>query len=211
MWREIGNAESHLGTVGVIEGGEREVFSDSLFDESWDRQSGQTRMRLLAVEPSTLFAYWEVDVQRQKLCSQHFQRNWSSLPLFLRVYDVTLLNFDGFNAHAIYQNEVHSTTDNWYLHDVQPGRHYLGDLCTTTAEGKYLSIVQSNVVATPWNPTYQHIGGQVKFAPLWSSRQTDRFNECTTTQRKAIAFNGSNQSVVPYPAEFDGYSVRERG
>lgn len=214
MWRAIGNVNliPTKFNSSLTEGGEETVFAASLFDDSWSRQSGQSRLYLLVIDYSTIFAYWEIDSYRRNILCQHFQQDWLSLPLFLRLHDVTDLIFDGHNARTIYQTKIGSTTDNWYIHGIQADRRFLADIVTTTFPGKPFSVLRSNVVATPAEHGDQHALRPVKFASVWTLGQTHR-QEKIESQLKMGIDNSAHphHCVLPYHEEFDGYSVHERG
>ena len=170
-------------------------------------------MVLLAVNPTNVFVYWEVDGLKRKLICEHFHSNWVNLLFFLQLHDVTDIYFNGHNAHTTRRVQVHADADSWYIHDIQPGRHYLADFGTTTLQGQFFSISRSNVVKTPPERSFRRTEGLNEFAPLRTSTGTGVITvaEQTLIGQEVASAACPVQSLPPYPHEFDGYRVGGRG
>jgi hypothetical protein len=199
-------------------------FDESLFDESWKRHWQTNRLVLLVKEPTTIFAYWEVDEIRRKLISEHFQSDWSRLPFFLQLYDVTDILFDGSNAHSTRRIPVFPDSDNWYIHDVEPRRTYLLDFGTTTFHGNFFTILRSNVVTTPPEPTFRCPVSSVpasfvQFGPLRRSQPEPAQlydGEGPAAQdslRRGLSVEPKvpHAPKIPYADKFDGYGTTRQG
>ncbi|GMA65092.1 DUF4912 domain-containing protein [Alicyclobacillus fastidiosus] len=180
-----------------------------LFDESWNRQWLVSRLVLLVKEPQVLFAYWEVDEQKRRLVSKHFETGWDHLPFYLQLYDITDIDFDGFNAHRTERIQVHPYADNWYVNGIKPQRSNVMDFGTTTLRGDFFTILRSNVVQTPPQPSNRSMQDGVWFAPLakTSVEQSPILaaEDALNTKETVTIAAGVRR---PYPREFDGYSVR---
>jgi len=184
------------------------VNLDSLTDESWTRTWQISRLKLLVKDPGSLFAYWEVDDVRKTLISEHFQCAWMDLSFSLQLYDVTHIDFDGSNAHTIRQIRVHPLTDNWYIHDVQPGRHYLLDFGVSTCQGKFVAILRSNHVECPSVPVASSRNPSIRFGSPWRKSPP---RSSLLTKLPPVAEVNIRKFSIPYAQEFDGYSVRSKG
>lgn len=190
---------------------ESREYPETLFDESWTRKWFVSRLVLLVKEPTTVHVYWEVDEQKQQLVAKHFQSRWSDLPFFLQLYDVTDIDFNGYNAHRTLRIQVPPDADNWYIHDVEPQRRYLVDFGTITWNGDFFTILRSNTAGTPSERTYQHAYGPVKFEPLTRNVKSDSTTVSNHHPESVQAVRLSQDkagSARPYPGEFDGYTVR---
>lgn len=187
---ELGQAV-HETAVATAETHEEAIELDpSFFNETWTRNSNRNRLVLMVKEPTILFAYWEVNELRKRLVSEHFQTEWTNLPFYLQVYDVTDIQFDGYNAHAVDRVAVHPNGDNYYLHHLQPQRRYLVDLGTTTLAGRFFTILRSNVVEMP--PLAE--GGAVP---------TVRFAALEPVEPELPMLREA------WHEQFDGYSIRQ--
>jgi hypothetical protein len=210
--------------------------SKTLFDETWHRSYGENRLAILVKDPRTIHAYWEVSHLRKRLICEHFQSDWSKLPFFLQVYDVTDIYFNGLNAHSKRLIQVHPLADNWYIHDVLPNRNYIVDYGTTTIHGQFFSILRSNVAKVPAEhseitPMPGIRFGAIRTSVLDSAASGYPGYNGHSNQNGQVGQDGqsdhadSNTAVpvstaqilqdgtAPYAAEFDGYSVvtvRER-
>lgn len=187
---ELGQAVQETA-VATAETQEETIELDpSFFDETWTRNSNRNRLVLMVKEPTTLFAYWEVNELRKRLVSEHFQAEWTNLSFDLQVYDVTDIQFDGYNAHKVDRVAVHPNGDHYYLHHLHPRRRYLVDFGTTTLSGRFFTILRSNVVETP--PLAE--GGavpSVRFAALQPAE----------TELQMLR--------EPWHEQFDGYSLQQ--
>jgi len=104
---------------------------------------------LLVRDPYCLFAYWELTGEQRGLVTGEFGCSWGEVPLLLRLYDVTGLNFDGRNAHSFKDISVHALADNFYLQELEANKGYCVDLGVIAPDGRFVTIVRSNTVATP--------------------------------------------------------------
>lgn len=142
-------------------------LEDSLLDESWQRCWQVNRLVLLVQAPTTLFVFWEVDDLRKQLISEHFQCDWTELPFFLQVYDVTDVIFNGYNENYSFRIQVHPLSDHWFITGVQPERCYQVDFGTTTLSGHFFTIIRSNIESTPPSNHGRKFEPYLRFA-AWS-------------------------------------------
>lgn len=138
------------------------LWDPSLWDETWDR-TNLNGLMLMVKDPTTIFAYWEVDATRRALISEHFKSAWSNLPLYLQLYDVSDRIFNGENAHSVRRIQVHPDSDNFYIHDVESQRYYILDLGTLTLSGTFFSILRSNALQMPPQQTFQECKPYLRF------------------------------------------------
>lgn len=103
---------------------------------------GSDRLVLLAVNPHWVYAYWD-------LSSETYSKLASQREVMLRLYDVTFIEFDGTNAHRIFEAGIHlSMTRNYYFHVPAANADYIAEL-GFKIEGKFVPVLRSNVVHTP--------------------------------------------------------------
>lgn len=65
-------------------------------------------------------------------------------PLIVRIYDVTDIIFDGFNAHSFFDIAVNNLTGNYYFRPPQMARHYMAEIGLRGGDGSYFYIARSN-------------------------------------------------------------------
>lgn len=174
-------------------------LDSSIMDESWQRNWQVNRLVLLVKGPTTLFVYWEVDDLRKQLVCDHFQCTWTELPFFLQVYDVTELEFNGYNANSSFRIPVHPLSDHWVITGVQAERRYLVDFGTTTLTGGFFTIIRSNIDATPPPRSGRKLEPYLRFA---TRPKLDR-NETGITKKPIVKSPKMKDSWL---RQFDGYT-----
>ncbi|MCL6639124.1 MAG: DUF4912 domain-containing protein [Firmicutes bacterium] len=114
------------------------------------RSYGVDRIALMARDPHWLFAYWEITATRQEeFAGSYGPAAWALTRQVLRVYDVTGVAFNGENAHSYIDVHVGEQADNWHIHVGKPDRSFCVDLGRMFPDGKFVTLLRSNVVTTP--------------------------------------------------------------
>ena len=118
---------------------------------SWDIPSGYGRDEIVIQvrDPWWLHAYWELTPSTINRLSRELGDTFNSAKRGLRVYDVSFIVFDGTNAHHFFDIEVGNDANNWYIDTQGPGRSWCVDLGLKLADGRFITVVRSNVVTTP--------------------------------------------------------------
>ena len=101
---------------------------------------------LLARDPETVFAYWEVPADRMEREQARLGRD---ARLCVRLYDVTGISFDGTNATSIFDQDVYERVGSWYFSLDRPSHTFCADIGIRAADGRFVPIARSNVAATP--------------------------------------------------------------
>ncbi len=111
---------------------------------------GVDRLVLLARDPNWLYAYWEITATRQEeFISSYGPSSWASTQPVLRVYDVTGIQFNGYNANSYTDIRVNDFADNWHIEVGAPDRSFCVDLGRMFPDGRFVTLLRSNVVTTP--------------------------------------------------------------
>ncbi|GIM45075.1 hypothetical protein DNHGIG_06240 [Collibacillus ludicampi] len=166
-----------------------------LEDETWVTRYQENRLVALIKDYQCVYVYWEISEERQRLLNEHFCCEIGNLPLFLRVYDVTALYFNGYNAHRYWEISIPWEADNWYIHGLEPGRNYFVDLGTKTIHGRFFTVLRSNLVELPPQPSGEGLDPSVRFACVKpsdgiSSIAHDRLSHPPATASWLDLFNG---------------------
>ncbi|KNZ70494.1 hypothetical protein Tfer_0676 [Thermincola ferriacetica] len=119
--------------------------TDSYFPHNYNKN----HLVLLIRDPYCLFAYWEFSEKQRSVLAEEYNCSWGEVPLIMRVYDVTGINFNGRNAHSYFDIAIHAMADNWYLHHMKANTSYCVDLGVITPDGRFITILRSNTVTTP--------------------------------------------------------------
>ena len=100
-------------------------------------------------DPSSLYVYWDITSQRKQMVEEHFHTAFHHLPKFLRVYDVTCLDFSGDHWNRSTDIAVHADSDNWFVMGMEANCTYIVDYGTTTLDGRFVTLLRSNTVTLP--------------------------------------------------------------
>lgn len=104
---------------------------------------GETELVLMPVDPFLIHAYWDFS-----------PKDWEEVqvrrrPVVLRIYDITMIQFDGTNAHHYFDVTVTLKAQNWYVHLWSAEKSLCADLGWLLPDGSFQPIVRSNVIQTP--------------------------------------------------------------
>lgn len=114
------------------------------------RTYGVDRIVLMVRDPYWLFAYWEVSATKQEEFNQQYGPTaWSTTQPVLRIYDVTGIDFNGYNARSYIDIQVSDQVDNWHIYIGKPEHSFCVDLGRKFPDGRFVTILRSNVVVTP--------------------------------------------------------------
>lgn len=110
---------------------------------------GDNKIVLLVRDPYWLHGYWEITDDKKMQAEREARAGWNELRKVLRVYDVTGVDFNGFNANKYYDIDITPEATNWYINVGEPDRSWCVDLGVITRDGKFILIARSNIVTTP--------------------------------------------------------------
>ncbi len=125
----------------------------SVAPEPWydlPQRYGDHHITLMVRDPWWLYAYWEVDPGREQALRETIKRQGEEpIGSYLRVYDVTDVEFNGTNAHRFFDIELAGMAENWYIHVEQSDRSYIVDIGIKSRPGRFYTLARSNQVRTP--------------------------------------------------------------
>lgn len=103
----------------------------------------------MVVDPSHLFAYWEVTPESLREAQNALGTEMKGARAVLRFYDISLIRFDGTNAHHTFDIDIGLEARNWYVHLWTAEKSYCADLGFVARTGRFHAITRSNIVHTP--------------------------------------------------------------
>lgn len=109
----------------------------------------KTEIVLLDVDPFHAHVFWHVNLGDLESARQTLGGEGAHAALLLRFYDVTLLDFDGGNAHSSFDVAVHSLQSTHYIDFWESGRSYIVDIGLRTHDGRFQSLARSNPIELP--------------------------------------------------------------
>lgn len=109
----------------------------------------QDKIVLQVRDPWWLHTYWEVRWATFERLKQDLGDVFYRSKRVLRVYDVSQIIFNGSNAHRYFDIHVNEYSNNWYIDAAGPGRSWVVDYGLLLPDGRFITIVRSNVASTP--------------------------------------------------------------
>lgn len=103
---------------------------------------GETELVLMAVDPFLVHAYWDFSAEDWETVRHHRG------PVVLRVYDVTMIRFNGANAHSYFDVPVGLDARNWYIRLWSAEKSLCADLGWPRPDGSFETLVRSNLIQT---------------------------------------------------------------
>ncbi|OAT85442.1 DUF4912 domain-containing protein [Desulfotomaculum copahuensis] len=111
---------------------------------------GLDRLVLLVRDPYWLYAYWEITATKQEEFDRTYGVSaWQATRPVLRVYDVTGIEFNGQNANSYIDININEQADNWHIPAGRPNRSFCLDLGRRFPDGRFVTLLRSNLVTTP--------------------------------------------------------------
>src|ERR1051326_4518880 len=88
----------------------------------------RTHCVLMARDPEFIHAYWDYTAQDLDRVRHQSGLEGKGAQLILRLYDITLVDFDGSNANYIWDLDVGYSTKKWYVQVWQDNAEYFAEL-----------------------------------------------------------------------------------
>lgn len=111
---------------------------------------GTTNVALMVKDPFWLYAYWEIAPDSlESLKNKLSKEDAEMAKIVLRIYDVTLIDFNGSNANKYFDIDVNSRENNWYINIWLDNVSYVGEIGLRTEAGKFIPLARSNYVHAP--------------------------------------------------------------
>lgn len=133
---------------------------------------GEDRLVLLARDPYSIFAYWELSLPTEdRLRKSRGDKPGEDSTFLLRVY----------KHHLVCQREVENFIDipvnyeigNWYISVSDAGRTYHAELGCLKPDGSFFSVLCSNYIQTPRDSISDLIDEEWQL-PDWKARKLFR-------------------------------------
>lgn len=111
----------------------------------------QNYLQLMVVNPTTLYAYWELSERTITAVTRHYRTTWGQLPKIIRIYQDESLVTSIPQPGQKYTDTAVNEANSWYFTNVSPATAYVADLGTWNIYQQFIPIIRSNVIATPRN------------------------------------------------------------
>jgi len=101
------------------------------------------------VDPLRLFVYWEVTPESLRQAQDTLGAEMDGARAVVRFYDISLIRFDGANAHQTFDIDIGLEARGWYVPVWTAEKSYCADLGFVARTGRFHAISRSNVIHTP--------------------------------------------------------------
>jgi len=109
----------------------------------------QNRVTAMAVDPETLYVYWEVTDPAMAQARSQLGAGGEAAWLDLRVYDTSGLIFDGTNAHSFFDHGVGRSDRQWFFTIGKPSSSAVVEVGMRSPEGAFARVARSSRVDFP--------------------------------------------------------------
>ena len=105
---------------------------------------GDHSIYLLIRDPYWIYAYWEIQRDKQEDALRRLGGDWAKVQSILRVY---VLNGDS-SGSGFFDVTLGNDADSWYI-EVQPNGSYVVEIGLLHEDGRFIALARSNTVTTP--------------------------------------------------------------
>jgi len=136
---------------------EKSAVNNLTAEENTVSKQTKDQMILTRLPSDKVKVLWKLSDHKEKMVSLYLDEPVSSMRKSLRIYDVTLINFDG--ANAISDHEVIlSHQSEWIFKGLKPGKVYCVELGIKLTETHFLPLLRSEAIHTSGEMLYQSSG-----------------------------------------------------
>jgi len=108
-----------------------------------------TSLTLIARDPFWIYAYWEISPSSMDSMRRNLGQEFDNSRYVLRMYDITCVEFNGYNARSSFDLEVGGHANNWYINLWNDCVSYLAEIGLRAPDGRFFAFARSNNVTTP--------------------------------------------------------------
>lgn len=101
------------------------------------------------VTPGHGFAHWRIRQEWIDEIAWHKGAAWQNCRLVLRLYDVSYIHFDGFNAHSLRDYDLPCICGHMFFNIDRLGSHQIGEVGFLLRHGEFVPAARSQVAPFP--------------------------------------------------------------
>lgn len=106
----------------------------------------ENHLGLAAVAPNQGFAHWRIHQKWVDETARKRGSAWHNCRFVLRIYDVSYIQFTGFNAHRIQDEPLNGLCGQRYFHLPRPGSTQLAEVGFLLRSGEFIPAARSHAV-----------------------------------------------------------------
>ncbi|MDR2396230.1 MAG: DUF4912 domain-containing protein [Endomicrobium sp.] len=113
------------------------------------RTYNDTKIVILPKDPIWIYTYWEISTHTIEEFQSKDGEPFNILSLVLRVYDISYIDFDGFNANKYFDIRIRPDALSWYINLGEYNCSWCVDLGYFLRDGRFITIARSNTLTSP--------------------------------------------------------------
>ncbi len=165
-------------------------------------------MCLMPKNPQWTYAYWEITPGKlEELKAQHGDKINGSKPT-IRVYDVSLKEFDGTNANSYFDLELPHDSKDWFIGGLNPKASYIADYGFKTESGEFITALRSNAIETASDTISNNIDEEWMIVEEYFKKILERSSRGRIVNGKWIGGMGASGAMLGSSEEMAGRVLR---
>lgn len=135
----------------TVSSGEKYFQSQMIDNFDLPKTYDETNLNLIARSPYSVHAYWDVSKSSFSSVKKQLGKYFANAEYFLRVYETSLIDFDGTNANHSFDVNIDIQNKRHYIDLPRDNASYCADLGYKNNSGDFHSIARSNFVSSHRN------------------------------------------------------------
>ncbi|MBN3038572.1 MAG: DUF4912 domain-containing protein [Candidatus Omnitrophica bacterium] len=154
-----------------------------------------TYLTLMPRDPYWIHAYWELGQDSIDHLRHSLGPDMERSTYVLRVYDVSLKDFNGNNANSWFDLDVGPHANNWYINSWKDNVSYCAEMGMRAPDGRFVAATRSNFVNTPRQ------GSSGRSDVIWMEEKSGKYLPFVTAPRI---------NKKPTSSQYGNYSKKKR-
>lgn len=158
---------------------------------------GDNKVVLMPKNPHWLFSYWEMSQDKiNELKAAYGEDRVNSARPALRVYDVTMIEFNGNNANAYFDIELPDDIGEWFIGGLNPSACYIVDIGLKTSDGQFLTVARSTSVKMPSHSVSDNIDEEWMIVEEYFKKLMEKSSAGRIVNGKWIGGMGASGAIL---------------
>lgn len=163
---------------------------------------------LMPKNPQWVYAYWEITQSKIDGLKNIYGDKINNARPTIRVYDITLKEFNGSNANSYFDVELPKDSRDWFIGGLNSKASYIADFGFKTPEGEFIVALRSNIVATPSDSISDNIDEEWMIVEEYFKKILERSSKGRIVNGKWIGGIGASGAMLGSSEEMAGRVVR---
>ncbi|NLK63151.1 MAG: DUF4912 domain-containing protein [Fusobacteria bacterium] len=168
----------------------------------------ENTMVLMPKNPQWVYAYWEITNSKIEELRNTYGDKLNGAKPAIRVYDVTLKDFNGNNANSYFDLELPENTRDWFIGGLNSKATYIADFGFKSQDGEFIVALRSNIVATASDFISNNIDEEWMIVEEYFKKILERSSKGRIVNGKWVGGIGASGAMLGSSEEMAGRLVR---